>query len=80
MSAANSAFLLILAIAIAMMNISSSTTWGPGKTCRNQGVDCPQNDTSNCEGVCVCKEFNDPLGKRLLCMDPPTSESSGRSQ
>uniref|UniRef100_A0A131YRJ5 Defensin n=1 Tax=Rhipicephalus appendiculatus TaxID=34631 RepID=A0A131YRJ5_RHIAP len=68
MSAANSAFLLIVAITIAMINISSTSTWGISGTCLSPGVPCRSNRT--CWGVCDCRGYRNTYGFEVICMEP----------
>ncbi|KAL1481402.1 hypothetical protein MTO96_034487 [Rhipicephalus appendiculatus] len=71
MSAANSAFLLIVAITIAMFNISSASSWAATGSCRNPGVSCPGYN-STCQGICKCTlVYETFLGAYdYVCTDP----------
>uniref|UniRef100_L7M9C4 Putative tick defensin n=1 Tax=Rhipicephalus pulchellus TaxID=72859 RepID=L7M9C4_RHIPC len=82
MPAANSPLLLILAIAIAMINISNTSMWGipANGTCRSPGVRCTPPGHHNCTGVCNCQWYNDAsTGPGYICMEPGSSPDVRRS-
>uniref|UniRef100_L7MCJ3 Putative tick defensin n=1 Tax=Rhipicephalus pulchellus TaxID=72859 RepID=L7MCJ3_RHIPC len=70
MFAAHSAFLLIVAITIAMINTSSTSTWAVSGTCKTPGVPCRYPSNSTCRGVCTCRGYYNTYGFEYICMDP----------
>uniref|UniRef100_A0A224YDF7 Defensin n=1 Tax=Rhipicephalus zambeziensis TaxID=60191 RepID=A0A224YDF7_9ACAR len=80
MSAANTAYLLIVAITIAMINISSASTWAasPDSKCKSPGVPCHSvGNHNNCSGDCVCKYYNDAsTGWGFICLEPGSPEAN----
>ncbi|KAL1483268.1 hypothetical protein MTO96_033313 [Rhipicephalus appendiculatus] len=56
MFAANSAFVLIIAVTITMITISSTTTWYyPNGRCKSVGVRCSSGNNNTCRGMCTCE-------------------------
>uniref|UniRef100_A0A224Y368 Defensin n=1 Tax=Rhipicephalus zambeziensis TaxID=60191 RepID=A0A224Y368_9ACAR len=69
MSAAHSAFILIVATTIAMINISSTSMWHfPNGRCTSVGVPC--RNYHNCTGICNCILYRDTTGVSKICMEP----------
>uniref|UniRef100_L7M9C0 Putative secreted peptide n=1 Tax=Rhipicephalus pulchellus TaxID=72859 RepID=L7M9C0_RHIPC len=80
MTAASTAFLLIAAITITIINISSTTMYGvtPNGTCLSPGAPCgPQGPKNNCTGTCDCKVHNDMYtSSPYICWEPGHPASS----
>uniref|UniRef100_C9W1J1 Defensin n=1 Tax=Rhipicephalus sanguineus TaxID=34632 RepID=C9W1J1_RHISA len=70
MSAANSAFLLIVLVIIATINTSTTSSWAISGTCLSPGAPCSYPDNSTCRGVCKCAGFRDTFGWTHICMEP----------
>uniref|UniRef100_A0A131YIX7 Defensin n=1 Tax=Rhipicephalus appendiculatus TaxID=34631 RepID=A0A131YIX7_RHIAP len=79
MTAVNSAFALIFAITLMMVNITSSfsAVSSISLQCENPGTAChDENDTSSCMGNCTCELLNNGNGgSSYQCTEPPTAVS-----
>uniref|UniRef100_A0A224Y379 Defensin n=1 Tax=Rhipicephalus zambeziensis TaxID=60191 RepID=A0A224Y379_9ACAR len=82
MSPVNAAFLLIIALTLTMINISSSTYGGAYGRCRRLGRPCRgPRDWRTCGPTCICEQMYQPFlaysgyPYTWSCGNPPSWES-----